>query len=1144
MLGAGEVGDIAEAFIAAEAANAAASGLRALTPIDTPAKRNAALAIVGNAQDAAAALAWATAAGVDFENLDAEGRGNLLLYAIVGQDWDRALKLAERLSDEDLAAAPRTLHLAGMAQMAAVLAPDIREVLLADPPLQAAEIPLADTPEALAHRARARALFRRAAEAAGTLDCPKTARVANAFALWLGLRDPAHHAAALADLTALLRDGDQAIDYLPLALAFDVPVDRARIEQELARRDALEAGGTVERSLARFVMANTAGNPTEALAYLRRHRVAMAEHILPEVLVSLEIQLLVRTGQDAEAQARLDAIEDLPPAHRTRLQAEIGLGTIGPSIESLESWYAEAPTTFHLKALVERLARNGFSEKWFDLARQLVTTTGTLVDAEAVVEFMANQGRTAEIAMILEDVAALVPSSARLRAALAWSRYRDGDVHEADRLLQTLRLERDDRNDRNLLVNVLVSSGRWAELPPFIEREWLHRAARSPAELIDLARLANQIGSSRAAEFAKLAAEGAPADANVLVAAYTASSEAGVEDAETVGWIVRAHALSDENGPVTTGSLQEILGQADDWNRHTDDIWQKIKGAQLPLSLAATPLRRSSLELQLTPMLLNPAERDPRRRSVVPAFSGVRGEVAFDLAALALDGSAIVTLGVLGLLDAVVAKKVPIFIPHASLNWLFQERHRLRFHQPSRVRRAEALVRDLAAKRLWVFTPSVLPPPALINEVGRDLADMIAAALDNPGTAQRLVVRPAPVHKIGSLLSEGTDLTAYHSVLVSCSRIIDKLVDASVLTTAEADAARAHLDAQNEERWPEEPEITDGATLFLDDLSVSYLRTIKVLDRLHLAGLRAEISEQRVEEANTLVQLKEHAGHIEDQMEVIRDVLARSIASGAVRLDREPDGRDELDHPNLAVVKLASKVDVIVSDERPINKSRAILDGADQAAVWCSLDVIDWLRRDGDIDFERYLQLRTQLRRAGVLFIAPTGEELAALVERAPVKGGEVRESLEMRAVRENLQIAQMRGWLQLPDEFGFLQRLHNAIIEAILLQWEAGKSWDGAGARSAWLLNIVDQRDWASVPLGLEPGFLARYGHAHLINRLLLGGPPHAVRRHRDGLDAWLEAAVIRPLREIDADAFAWMINYLRDLVIRSENVEGEDDR
>lgn len=1137
-LGATELTDVAAAFIAAQIDFDA--GLKALAPIDTDVKRSAALTLVGNARGPAAALDWVAAAGIDLADLDAEGRGALLGYCVRSQQWDQALTRAEALSDADFQAAPQALHFVGIAQAAAAMSAEVREVLLSPPFVLAAEIPLKDDPDALERRATARTFFERAAQSAQALDCSQAARAAQAQALWLSLRDPAQHAAAMERLTALLRDGAPAIVYLPLAFAFDAPVDRARIDQALDRLDALEPGGSLERALARFAMANTAGSAAEALAYFRRHRAGLVEFILPEILASMEIQLLARSGDHAEAQARLEAIEDLTPEQRARLQSEIGEKPDAPSIEALETWYATTPTVFNLRRLLDGQARVGFSDRWFDLAQRLVRETGATVDAEVVVGFLSNAGRTRELALILDDVALLVPSSTILRAAKAWTAYRLGDIAQADTLLSALRQERDDPNDRALQVNILLTAGRWAELPPYIEAQWLARDARGPIELIKLAHLANHIGSLRAPEFAALAAERAPADPEVLVAAYTASSEAGVESSQTAGWVGRAHALSDDSGPVTSGAIEDILAQTKDWDAHVDDIWRQVRAAELPLSIAAPALRRVSLELQLVPMLLNPGELDPRGRAVVPAFSGARATMPDAPEVLALDGSAIVTLGVLGLLDPLLATQTPVFVPLVTLNWLFNERHRLRFHQPSQIHRAEALASDLLASRLFVFTPSAPAPAALVETVGKGLAEMLAAT--HEGAGQRLVVHGNPVHKIGSFLKEEADLSAYAGRLVSCQRVIDRLVEIGLLTPPEEAQARGYLEAQREVRWPDEPEIVQGATLMLDEVAISYLQTIKVLDRLHLAGLRVEIPGRRRDEASALIQLKRHGATIDAKIEAIRATLAAAIADGRVKLDRETSGEEPLEHPNHAIIKLAHAVDTVVSDERFFNKMTVMVDGEDQARVWCSLDVIDWLHARGDLDFNRYLEARTDLRRAGAIFIPPTPEELIAIVAAAPFRNGEVRETQAMRAFRENLAIAQMRGWLALPQELEFFARLQRAIADAIVAQWTAEGPDDVATARSDWLFGVVDPRNWPQAGSDDAPTPLGVSGQVQLINRLMLVGPPHSVRRKPNGLDSWIQQRLVDPLRERDPDAFRWMVTYLRDLVRESTNQGGDD--
>src|SRR3546814_14027320 len=115
---------------------------------------------------------------------------------------------------------------------------------------------------------------------------------------------------------------------------------------------------------------------------------------------------------------------------------------------------------------------------------------------------------------------------------------------------------------------------------------------------------------------------------------------------------------------------------------------------------------------------------------------------------------------------------------------------------------------------------------------------MLGEAQSQPGDeAQRIVVRSAPVQKVGSFRGEGVDLARFADHLVSCLAVIDKLVEAGQLTLEEEQRARAYLEA-NEMRWVPESAIEAGAELYLDDLSVSYLTTAGSPHPIAAAGVQ------------------------------------------------------------------------------------------------------------------------------------------------------------------------------------------------------------------------------------------------------------------------------------------------------------------
>ena len=674
-----------------------------------------------------------------------------------------------------------------------------------------------------------------------------------------------------------------------------------------------------------------------------------------------------------------------------------------------------------------------------------------------------------------------------------------------------------------------------------MESEWDLRDHRTPEELFGLAQIAVQVGSPRVDELLELAAAGSQDDPNILLGCYMTAMQSGREDSADVHqWFERAVQLSGDEGPIQTASLEEIVRRAPDWDRHVEDVWEKVRLGLAPLSVAAQLLHRPSLELQLSAMIANRLESDPRRRAVVPAFSGTRESPPLDAAVIGLDGSALVTLAMIDVLEIVMARRGGVHIPHSTLSWLFEERQQLGFHQPSRIKFAHDLTRAMAAERLWRFTPGLAPDPILGDQIGRPLATMLAAAtVDADDGVQRLVVRSSPIHKIGSFRGESVDLGELQVVLCSCSAVIDKLAERGQLTLDEENRARTYLERQ-EERWPGEPAIADGAHLYLDDLSVSYLRTSGVLDKLHAAGLTAYVSEREIAEANALIELESRAEAIEKVIERIRSSLAAGIARNNVQVDKMFTGDEIKAHPNIAVIRLAGLVDVIVCDDRYMNQHRTIDSEGGSAAIWTSLDLLTALRSSKTLTDDTYWRHRTTLRQSGLVLFPSSAEELTAFVGRSQTRDGQMIETGELRAFRENLTLAQMRGWLALPHEAHWLNKLTSDLIQTIRAQWTDAVSDADARARSRWLLACADMRNWAGQITENDGIYMARYGFVASVNSLLMS---HVHDLSDDGaarLWDWLEEEVVGALKVEEPATYAWLIEQLR--VILCSHLDGGD--
>lgn len=1121
------------------------ASLAALKPIDTPDRRSAALIIYGHHHDPAAALEWARTADIHWDNVDSDGRFFLLQYMMGADDWDEALHLVHRLTPADLAGTPALNVPAAVISVASQVPKDLQRVMAGggiqvDP----AGFPIADTPIALVERQAAERYYRAAAEAARWAGNPAAVRIFETAALWLLLRDPKTSDQGRREVEAGLGVPERAIAVLPLALGFGLSVNLEEVERKLSASEAINPEGDVDIAFARFALIDQRKSLEERLTYFQRHRAVIYRYLAFEGVLDFEVKLLVKAGRSELARELIGGAADRLSAEAVvKLEDVIVAGPDGQSMTALEQAYDAAPTLPNLSRLVDVLVGQGFSERLFELWRRLVRITQVQSDAETLVRFLIRFERWAEIDIVLNETEDLVDGSLPLRSARAWSRYRAGRFVEARKELADLRRARDDASDRGLHVNLIIASGRWPELQAFVEAEWEARDQRSAEELLGIAELAARVGSSRLAGLLECAARLRPNDPHVLIACYGLAVRSGSEElSDAHHWLEDAIRTSGDDGPVRSASLQSLIDDMPDWNARVDDIWTKLKAGQVPMAVAALALRRSASELQLVPMIANRDERDPRRRSVVPALSGARGRPDLAATSFGLDLTAILTLGVLDMLARLI-EAGGVVIAHDAVRTLFEDRQKLAFHQPSRIQSAHALIRSLGAGRLHTFSASSEADPAMTGLVGQGLAEMLADALLARDTDQlrRYVIRSSPVQKIGSFSGEAADLAAYQDVLRGCGAVVDKLAEAGQLKTEEIRRARAFLDHQQERPWTESESIDDGADLLLDDLSVDYLRSMGILDRLDAAGLRAFVSRREVEEANALAALEARATDIDRVIDRIRQCLAEGIENGKVSVCSEAV---QADHPPIGetLVDLSRRADVLVCDDRFINQHRVFSHDERHTPVWTSLDVIDRLHRDGFVTDAERADCRTDLRRSGLVVFPCDPLELAAQVRVAPVKDERVVETGELRAFRENIALTQMGGWLRLPQEIDWVMGQSSMLLDLIAEQWGADLDDETSRARSDWLLDRSDVRNWVGAIGDHDGADMAAYGRVWQLVKLMLAPIVSEEVSVNERYALWLESKVVA-VQQTEPATYDWILKSLRQLVIGYHNGALDDD-
>jgi hypothetical protein len=1139
--------EIAEAFKASYEGNQA-DALARLAKLNTRESRSAAFIILTHSRTPEEALRWLFETKTDIAALDADGKFFVLNSQLKCGKWTDALNTAGALEEDDFQRAPVLLYVAAGAFLAQAVPDELRAEVLSAIPFEASQFPLSSVGDALAARRTAQDLYTRASKVASQLGSSLAANEASDRALWLALRDEDQRQRALAELESSMRDPAHALRRLSLALEFRLKLDLKAVENEIERQNALSGGKSFEAALARLAMVFTKKEPREAAEYIEKHRDSLVAYINPTFLASIELQMLVKSGQIQLAEERLKTVSGSEnPEVLTRLQRLISEARGRDPIEAREELFKESDTLTDLANLIALLEQRcdwarlvKYGQIFFERSHDL---NGCRLLAQALYEVRDYEGAVS----LLDKNRGFLTLSDSLLSLFAWSLYWLGDVKQASQNLEKLMQRRDDANDRKLALNLALASGDWNSLNLFVEKEWERRASRTAEELLRAGQLAQQLGSARSKQLVQEAATRGDKDAAILLGSYSTAVSGGWEDNPDVHLrLAKAAAQSGEDGPVQRVSLQEIMERQPAWQRREKQTWESLHKGDAPIFVAAHLLNRTLVEFFLFPALSNPAQADPRRRGAIYAYSGVRQSIEVQAKTLALDPASLLTFGLLRQLDKIIQLSEKIVIPHSTMGWLFEERQRVQFHQPSQISDAKEIRWLLAADDLKKFESTATIDDNLSDEVGEDLAAMLSDAKADFGAdkRQRVVVRPGPVHRIGSLMEEEADLSAYYDHLCSCAKLVEALHRQGQLTEAEAKRARDYLTIR-EKPWPHTTEIKADAVLYLDELAVTYLQHLGLLPKLRAAGFTAVLSPAEISQGDRFIQYENLSIQVIDVIEVIRTSLAEGIASGKVVLARTPKerGEDLQDeriryHPGLAVMELAAVADAIVIDDRYFNQHKHISGGFGQKPVYTSYDLFT----GATFAPAEQSELVTALRRAGFCFVPMSGAEVSRMLCSATFHEKQLVENAELKAVRESLLIARMANSLQIPKEGAWLDNLIRTFLEAIRLQWQENVDFAQAQARSNWLVGVFDVRGWAqrTNPKPQIPVSEVRY-RAMLLSLSLAHGIPPAVR---DAYRRWFEEELLKPIKECDAELYQALVEQVRSHIIDATSKDGGDDR
>ena len=1129
----------------AEADGGKDEALRLLRDCDDPDPRTALFALLIRAQGRHDALAWYAeqAAPDDSQFFTPVGWKNwAVCMAKVGRWTEAAQRLLSFKSHWQQM--PALAFVEGIINAAMLLPDEHRERAL-----EAVPVYLGVTPTLVAgaekHHARAVACFEFAEQSTKDIADPDLAGLISDWRLWLRLMDPNTTTANVArdEIGQDMEEGVRAVELMLFAYAFNILFNVEPLRRYLEHRKQL--GGLNDRECrAECLIAQRSMSPRDLVTYLEQHKTRLSE-VMPLALVTtMRVYALVNDNQTKKARTLVAAhATALGEAQARRLTVRIDECEGNDPREQLELSYHQTGSLVDLKnlaghlkivndhAALQPLLRDLFDcERTVENAQNLVTCFGAppSSDYEAIVKF-------------LEENPDILERSDELKEMQAWALFQAGQLQESKEINDKLLSKRTNPDDLHLDMNIALASGDWERVAAILDREWPKRDSRDPGVLMRLALFAGQQNQapSRALQLAKLAAEKAPDDPHMLMAAYWLHVRLGHDDEVDPAWLQRAYALSStDQGPVWSVNLQDAVTEWLPARRdHLREVEQKWLNGEILTSMAAGRFNMPLAHFLLHIPDQNTAELDGRRRMMLPIIAGARAPIELqDDWTIGLDVTSIMVLAYLGLLEEADEAFHHVKLSPDIMEGLFRDQNEARFHQPSRIAAAEQVHALRSRDRLRAAGHVTAPPRAITDEVGMELATLLHLARQDNGK----VICVPPLYKAGSLMEEQADISGYDALIHSPMDLCEFLYNTGKIAAADYQRASRFLCSQGKTApAPLTPSILEGP-IYVARLALSYLQDAGILQPMATAGLDIRIHPDVLEEVNVLIETGDVGEALVTKMEGIRHTLRNVLDSEkASFLPRTAAQDGDIQNRAMRFQETASLLagsaacDALCIDDRFINRHPVLTEPPERAVpLVCVLDVLRYLVSRGHLSVADHWSARHKLRQSGFAFIPPESDELAHWLTTAKMDNGQLKESLELRIIRQATVQMHSLGFLTPEEALALSVSLNRVGKASVIHVWEdESLAIEQATALSDWVWHHL-----MAVSIG-SPKHIAQDHHTGWMRDLLslrLGSLllPTAIKSHdrRAHYTRWLDHSVLEPLRPANADLIETALASVRE--------------
>lgn len=1134
--------DIAEAFVAAAKGKDANAFAKLLTE-PTQIHYSAVFMLKRTKHKEIEAINWLFGSGLSINSLDSDGQQSLLFSLLQSEQWEKALEQVDALNDLTQIESIGLSYAIAMTLLTNSISPtELRLLVIHDLPFAADKFPLADDEKSIGLRLKAISVFNHCAKLCSSSDIAKDqATLSKKYSLWLRLRTVETQVEAFNELRGYFsKITIDTLRFLPLAFSFGLKLDYEKVEKEVEQLSALFGELSPVTGLARFILAHKQKGYTQTLDYIRLHRNEIERGVHSSSVKMLEIEVLARCGLVNEAETLLasdDILADDVKVSLSNIVAEVkGADSIALAIEQ----YTTSKKVSDLAHLVKLLSESGPKDEFLLYAYELFQTTRAETDAINLANAYSINEKFIELSDFLESNLEIVDRSEALKLHKAWAFFREGNLKSAKSLSEELSNTANSTLDvETLKIYLSIYSGDWDALAVLVEVRWSKKDELTKAELLQTANIAKALLPNRAKELLAFVTDKFPDDPEVLASAYITATSLGWENEKSSSdWLNRAAMLSTEDdGPIHRTSFEEMKEIMDAKREQNEKLFEAYLDNRVPISLFAEIQNRSLSDFYLIQPLQNTKINLAHRKSAIAAFHSSRVEMVIESTSITVDVSSILIMGYLGLLDLFFKAFKKIEIPHSLMRWLYEEKQKVAFHQPSQIAKAKNFESLILDGYIHVTPLRMIEQPKLGLSIGDELAMLLETAQHSETAEHQSVVASSfPAYHVGSFRQEIIDLSAHSKNLISCSTLISKLRELSLITEDEFNNAIQYLEKQQHgEAWPEEPELSNSASVYLDSLSVTHLMALDVLNKFHGTNIQLFVHPNDNKRYKTLRNFDSTIQKADAILDKIRTMFNAGFESGQVTLSEMLTTSERKGYriESIPLTELFHKRSIsggVLVDDRTINQNLNIQVLQQTEPVFTTLDLVETLHHKGIINTELKYQYKTKLREAGFGIISTTKEEIQFYLGKSPVKNGALLPCKELLLIKNHLSLLKISGLIKLPRDALWLHQTLKLLSDVLKSQWTKNVSLDERVARSNWLFGVIDFRAWAQChEVRSEDGF-GYFGEALRINLLMIS--TEIDDEIKSDYERWLNDHVLEPLQVRDPNSFNIVVASSKGLI------------